>query len=154
MFSDGNRRAFLGPGDEVLVPSMSFNATATAILAYNAIPIFCEVKDDTFCIDPDDIIKKLTERTKAIMVVHLGGNGADMDNVVEIAKRNNLFIIEDCAQAPGVKYKNKLLGTLGDVSVFSLTETKNISCGEGGLLITDNKKVAMKSRLIRNHGEE
>ena len=143
----------LGPGDEVLVPSMSFNATATAILAYNAIPIFCEVKDDTFCIDPDDIIKKLTERTKAIMVVHLGGNGADMDNVVEIAKRNNLFIIEDCAQAPGVKYKNKFLGTLGDVSVFSLTETKNISCGEGGLLITDNKKVAMKSRLIRNHGE-
>ena len=143
----------LGPGDEVLVPSMSFNATATAILAYNAIPIFCEVKDDTFCIDPDDIIKKLTERTKAIMVVHLGGNGADMDNVVEIAKRNNLFIIEDCAQAPGVKYKNKLLGTLGDVGVFSLTETKNISCGEGGLLITDNKKIAMKSRLIRNHGE-
>ena len=77
------------------------------------------IKDDTFCIDPDDIIKKLTERTKAIMVVHLDGNGADMDNMVEIAKRNNLFIIEDCAQAPEVKYKNKLLGTLGDVSVFA-----------------------------------
>jgi len=143
----------LGPGDEVLVPSMSFNATATAILSYNAIPVFCEVKDDTFCIDPDDILKKLTERTKAIMVVHLGGNGAAMEEVVEIAEKNNLFIIEDCAQAPGVKYKNRFLGTLGDVGVFSLTETKNISCGEGGLLITNNKNIAMKARLIRNHGE-
>jgi len=143
----------LGPGDEVIVPSMSFNATATAILAYNAIPVFCEVKEDTFCLDPEDVFKKISTKTKAIMVVHLGGNGVDMDKILKIAKDNQLSVIEDCAQAPGVTYKERPLGTLGDVAIFSLTETKNITCGEGGLLITDREDIAMKSRLIRNHGE-
>jgi perosamine synthetase len=143
----------LGPGDEVIVPCMSFNATATAILAYNAIPVFCEVKKDTFCLDPNDVVDKISNMTKSIMVVHLGENGADMDRILEIAKKNKLSVIEDCAQAPGVTYKGKPLGTFGDVGVFSLTETKNITCGEGGLLITNREDIAIKSRLIRNHGE-
>ena len=143
----------LGPGDEVILPSMSWVSTATSILTFNAIPRFCEVKQDTFCIDPVDILKKINKNTKAIILVHLGGNSCDMEVIVKIAKKNKLRIIEDCAQAPGVTYKNKLVGTFGDVGIFSLTETKNITSGEGGLLITKNKEIAAKARLIRNHGE-
>jgi perosamine synthetase len=143
----------LGPGDEVIVPSMSFNATATAILFFNSIPVFCEVKEDTFCMDPTDVEAKITPRTRALMVVHLGGNATDMDAITAIAQKHNLKVIEDCAQAPGVTYRGQPVGTFGDAGVFSLTETKNITCGEGGLLITNNPNVAMKSRLIRNHGE-
>ena len=143
----------IGYGDEVILPSMSWVSTATSILTFNATPIFCEVKEDTFCMDPNDIIKKITPRTKAIMVVHLGGNSCEMEKIIKISKKYNLKVIEDCAQAPGVKYKNKLVGKFGDVGVFSLTETKNISCGEGGLLITNNPDIAIKTRLIRNHGE-
>ena len=143
----------VGSGDEVLVPSMSFNSTATSILYVNAIPKFVEVKKDTFCIDPDDVLKKITKNTKAIIVVHLGGNSADMENILKIAKKFKIKVIEDAAQSPGVKYKNKYLGTLGDIGIFSLTETKNITCGEGGLLVTNNKNFAKRSRLLRNHGE-
>lgn len=143
----------LEPGDEVIVPCMSFNATATAILNFNCIPVFAEVKSDTFCIDPEDIKAKITERTKAILVVHLGGNAADMDAIMAIARRHNLKVIEDAAQALGVKYKNKMAGSIGDAGVFSFTETKNITCGEGGILVTNNPRVAFKARLIRNHGE-
>ena len=98
------------PGDEVLVPSMSFNATATAVLFYNAIPVFTEVKSDTFCMDPEDMRSKITDRTRAILVVHLGGTTADMDLIMSIAKEHNLKVIEDCAQAPGVKYKGRQVG--------------------------------------------
>jgi len=143
----------LGPGDEVICPSMSFNATATSILFFNSVPVFCEVKEDTFCLDPIDLEKKITERTKAIMVVHLGGNAADMDSIMKIANKHNLKVIEDSAQAPGVRYKDQFVGSIGDVGIFSFTETKNITCGEGGMLITDDPKIAFKSRLIRNHGE-
>lgn len=143
----------VGPGDEVLVPSMSFNSTATSILYVNAIPKFVEVKKDTFCIDPEDIEKKITKNTKAIIVVHLGGNSADMDKILKISKKFNIPIIEDAAQAPGCKYNNKYLGTIGDIGILSLTETKNITSGEGGLLLTNNANLAKRSRLIRNHGE-
>ncbi len=143
----------VGPGDEVLVPSMSFNSTATSILYVNAIPKFVEVKPDTFCIDPEDIKKKITKNTKAIIVVHLGGNSADMDKINKISKKFNIPIIEDAAQAPGCKYKNKYLGTIGDIGILSLTETKNITSGEGGLLLTNNTNFAKRSRLVRNHGE-
>lgn len=143
----------IGPGDEVLVPSMSFNSTATSILYVNAIPKFVEVKKDTFCIDPIDIRKKITKNTKAIIVVHLGGNAADMDEIIKISRKFKIPIIEDAAQAPGCKYKKNYLGTIGDIGILSLTETKNITCGEGGLLLTNNKNYAKRSRLIRNHGE-
>lgn len=143
----------LGPGDEVILPSMSWVSTATSILTFHAIPRFCEVKQDTFCIDPKDILKKINKNTKALILVHLGGNSCDMEPIIKIAKKYKLKIIEDCAQAPGVTYKNKLVGTFGDIGIFSLTETKNITSGEGGILITKNKDIAAKARLIRNHGE-
>lgn len=143
----------LGPGDEVIVPCMSFNATATAILCFNSIPVFAEVKPDTFCLDPKDVEKKITRRTKAILVVHLGGNSVDMESIMKIARRYGLKVIEDAAQAIGATYKDRLVGTIGDAGIFSFTETKHITCGEGGVLVTNNSSIAFKSRLIRNHGE-
>lgn len=143
----------IGPGDEVIVPSMSFNSTATSVLYVNAIPKFCEVDEDTFNLCEKDFEKKISKNTKAVIVVHLGGCAARMNKIMKIAKRNNIKIIEDCAQAPGVKYNKKFVGTFGDAGIYSLTETKNISSGEGGLLITNNTKIAARSRLVRNHGE-
>lgn len=143
----------VGPGDEVLVPCLSFNASATAVLFTNAIPVFCEVKPETLCIDPDDLESKITERTKAILVVHFAGGSADMDRIMRIAARHNLKVLEDCAQAPGVSYKGAPLGSIGDAGVFSYTETKNITCGEGGMVTTNDPAIARKARLVRNHGE-
>jgi len=143
----------LEPGDEVITPCMSFNATATSILFFNCVPVFAEVKSDTFCLDPEDVEKKITKRTRAILVVHLGGNTADMDSIMALAVKYNLKVIEDCAQAPGVTYKNRPVGSIGHVGVFSFTESKNITCGEGGMLTTDDPSIAFKARLIRNHGE-
>ena len=134
-------------GDEVYYPQCLL-FQKHSILTYNCIPVFCEVKKDTFRIDPIDVEKKITKRTKAIIVVHLAGNSCEMKKILKIAKKYNLKIIEDCAQAIGVKYNKKYLGTFGDIGVFSLTETKNITCGEGGLIITNNNNLAMKSRLI------
>ena len=143
----------VGPGDEVLVPSMSFNSTATSVLYVNAVPKFVEVKKDTFCIDPLDMKKKITNKTKAIIVVHLGGNSAEMDKILSISKKLKIPVIEDAAQAPGCRFKKKYLGTIGDIGILSLTETKNITSGEGGLLLTNNENYARRSRLVRNHGE-
>jgi len=143
----------LGPGDEVLVPCLSFNASAMAIMFFNSIPVFCEVKPETMCLDPDDIEAKITPRTKAIMVVHIAGNAVDMDRVMALAATHGLKVIEDAAQAPGTRYKGRPVGSIGDVGVFSFTETKTVSCGEGGMLVTDDPRIAKKARLIRNHGE-
>jgi perosamine synthetase len=143
----------LGPGDEVLVPCMSFHATATAILAANAVPVFTEVKGGTFCMDPADVEAKITARSRALMVVHLGGNAADMDALMALAGRHGLAVIEDCAQAPGVRYKGRQVGSIGHMGVFSLTETKTITCGEGGVVTTNDPALALKLRLLRNHGE-
>jgi dTDP-4-amino-4,6-dideoxygalactose transaminase len=139
----------LRPGDEVLVPCMSFHATATALVPWGAVPVFVEVKPDTFCIDPHDAAAKITSRTKAIMVVHLGGSPADMDAIRALG----LPVIEDCAQSLGATYRGREVGAIGDVGVCSLTETKSVTCGEGGVLLTDNARIARKARLIRNHGE-
>ncbi|HAH21849.1 MAG TPA: DegT/DnrJ/EryC1/StrS family aminotransferase [Candidatus Omnitrophica bacterium] len=143
----------LGPGDEVIVPCMSFNATATSVLYFNSIPVFAEIKPDTFCLDPKDIERKISKRTKAIVVVHLGGNSADMEPIIKIARRHKLGVIEDAAQAIGATYNGRALGTIGNAGIYSLTETKHITCGEGGVLITDDPAIAFKARLIRNHGE-
>jgi dTDP-4-amino-4,6-dideoxygalactose transaminase len=143
----------LNPGDEVLVPCMSFHSTATSVLFFDAVPVFVEVKPDTYCIDPADAEAKIGGDTKAILVVHLGGNAADMDSIMALARRHSLKVIEDCAQAPGVSYRGRPVGSIGDAGVFSLTETKTITCGEGGLLVTNDPRIARKARLIRNHGE-
>lgn len=139
----------LGAGDEVLVPCMSFKATATAVVPFGCIPVFVEVKGDTLCIDPQDAAAKITPRTKAIVVVHLGGSVADMDAIMALG----LPVIEDCAQAPGARWRGREVGSIGDVGVYSLTESKSITCGEGGVVVTNDAKIAQRARLIRNHGE-
>ncbi|MDD5072706.1 MAG: DegT/DnrJ/EryC1/StrS family aminotransferase [Candidatus Omnitrophica bacterium] len=145
--------AGIGPGDEVITTCLSFNATALSILMFNSIPVFVDVDPKNFCLDPRCVEKAVTKRTKAILAVHLLGNPADMDAILRIARKHRLAIIEDCAQAPGTKYKNRFVGTIGDLGVFSFQETKNITTGEGGMVITNDPGLARKARLIRNHGE-
>lgn len=145
--------ARIGPGDEVIVTPYSFTSSATCILMQNAIPVFADVGLETYNIDPEEIRKNITPRTKAIIVVHLQGNPARMDEIMDIAKKNKLVVIEDCAQAIGAKYKNVLVGTIGDIGVFSFNEPKHMSTGEGGMIITNNEELAERCRLIRNHGE-
>jgi dTDP-4-amino-4,6-dideoxygalactose transaminase len=139
----------LGPGDEVLVPCMSFLASATAVVPFGCTPVFVEVKPDTLCIDPADAAAKITNRTKAIIAVHLGGSVADMDALRALG----LPIIEDCAQAPGATWRGHEAGSLGNAGVYSLTESKSITCGEGGVVVTDDANIARRARLLRNHGE-
>lgn len=128
----------VGPGDEVLVPAITDMGTVIAILLQNAIPVFLDVFLTTQNLDPSDIEAKITERTKAIIPVHLFGSPCDMDRIMEIAKRNNIIIVEDCCQAHFTKYKGKLVGTIGDVGCFSFQQTKHITTGDGGMVITNN----------------
>jgi len=143
----------IGPGDEVIVSPYTMSASASCVLVYNAIPIFADVDDKTFCISPATIKKVITSKTKAIVVVHIMGQPADMDGIMKLAKKHNLSVIEDCAQAPGAEYKNRKVGTLGDIGVFSLNYHKTIHTGEGGIAVTNSKDLAMRMMLIRNHAE-
>jgi dTDP-4-amino-4,6-dideoxygalactose transaminase len=130
----------VGPGDEVIVPAYTFMASAMAPLAVGAIPIIAEV-DDTVTIDPDDVVKKITPRTKVIMPVHMNGLPSKMDKVMDVAKKHNLLVCEDCAQADGGSFKGKRLGSYGDVSEFSFNYWKIVTCGEGGAVCTNNRDV-------------
>ena len=141
------------PGDEVICPPITMEASSTCLLFYGAVPVFCDVDKHTLCIDPLLIEKKITKKTKAIMVVHIFGLPANMMEIMKIAKKHNLKVIEDAAQAPLGKSNNKYLGTIGDVGGFSLNYHKTIHCGEGGIVVTDNDQIAMRLKLIRNHGE-
>lgn len=143
----------IGPGDEVIVSPYTMSATASAILMNNAIPVFADINPDIFCIDPKKVEKLITPRTKAILVVHLFGHPAYMDEIMDVAKRHDLKVIEDSAQAPASLYKGKFSGTIGDIGIFSLNYHKTIQTGEGGVLVTNDKKLALKLQLIRNHGE-
>lgn len=145
--------ARVGPGDEVIVTCMSFTATASAILMFGSIPVFVDVDPRTFCIDPEAIKKALTSRTRAIVVVHLLGNAADMEPIMALAREHQLVVVEDCAQAPLTRHRERFVGTIGDLGVFSFQETKNMMTGEGGMIITNNQEYSRKCRLIRNHGE-
>lgn len=143
----------IGPGDEVIVTPYSMSASATAIIMMNAIPVFADIEDKSFCIDPKKIEKLISRRTKAIIAVHLFGYPAKMRSIMKIAKKYDLKVIEDCAQAPGALYKGKYVGTFGDAGVFSFNQHKTITCGEGGVAITNNGSLALRMQLIRNHGE-
>ncbi len=143
----------VGPGDEVIVPPYTFTATATSVLHHNAIPVFADVDPTTFCLDPAAVAAAITERTKALIPVHLLGHPADMDALLAIAQQHGLTVIEDCAQAPGAQYRGNLVGTMGTCGVYSFQETKNMVTGEGGMLITDDPAIAERARLVRNHGE-
>ena len=143
----------IGPGDEVIVSPYTMTAGAIAPLIYGAVPVFADIDEDIFCLDPKSIEEKITPRTKAILVVHICGHPTDMDEVMEIAGRFNLKVIEDCAQSPMSTYKGKNVGTIGDVGIFSLNYHKHIHTGEGGMITTNNPVIAEKVQLIRNHGE-
>ena len=141
------------PGDEVLVSPWTMCASAIAILHWNAIPVFVDIDEDTFCIDPTKIEEKITTRTKAILVVDIFGQSADMDPILKIAKKYDLKVISDCAQSPGARYKGKLAGTIADIGGFSFNYHKHIHTGEGGMIVTDDFLLAEKCQLIRNHAE-
>lgn len=145
--------AGVGAGDEVIVPSYTFVATATAVLHQNAIPVFVDIDPVSFCMNPDDLLEKLTDRTKAIIPVHLFGHPADLDPILEFAQKNNLIVIEDACQSHGAEYKERKVGTIGKAGCFSLFESKNMMTGEGGIIVTNDEKFAKQCRLIRHHGE-
>ena len=141
------------PGDEVIVSPWTMCASATAILHWNAIPVFADIEPDTFCLDPVSVEKNITPYTKAIMSIDIAGQSADMDKLNLLAKKYNLKIISDTAQAPGALYKKDYAGTLADVGGYSLNYHKHIHTGEGGILVTNNDEIAERMRLIRNHAE-
>lgn len=142
-----------GPGDEVIVTPFTMSATPSAILAYNAIPVFADVDPITFNLDPDDVERKITPRTKAIYVVHIFGHPAPMDRIMAIAKKHGLKVVEDAAQSPMAKFGNIYTGGIGDLGVFSLNCNKHIQCGEGGIVTTNDDALAERVALIRNHAE-
>lgn len=143
----------LKPGDEVLCPSLTFAASVNCIRYVGATPVFCDiVSTENINIDPKEIEKKITPKTKAVIVVHMAGFPAQMDEIMSIAKKHNLKVIEDACHGPLSEYKGKKLGTIGDVAAFSFFSNKNISTGEGGMLITNNEDFAKRARLLRSHG--
>lgn len=141
------------PGDEVIVPPWTMCASATAILHWNAIPVFADIEPETFCLDPVSVEANITPYTKAILAVDIFGHSANMDALMSIARKHGLKVISDAAQAPGARYKGKSAGTLADVGCYSLNYHKHIHTGEGGILVTDNDGIADRMQLIRNHAE-
>lgn len=141
------------PGDEVIVPSLTFVATANAVGYTGATPVFADVcSEQDFSVDPDDVAARITERTRAISVVHYGGYSCDMPRLVELAREHGLAIVEDAAHAPGASLDGRSLGTWGDVGCFSFFSNKNMATGEGGMLVTDDDALAKRLRLLRSHG--
>jgi dTDP-4-amino-4,6-dideoxygalactose transaminase len=144
----------IGPGDEVIVPALSFIATGMAPVHQMAVPVFADVDPVTFNLDPDDVERRITPRTAAIIPVHLHGAPADMDRIVDIARRHGLAVVEDAAQAPGATHRGRPVGGIGAAGAFSLQVTKNIpTCGEGGLLVTGDAGLAESVRRSRQFGE-
>ncbi len=143
------------PGDEIILPPFTMSACAASILHWSAIPVFADVDPKTFCLSPKSVLKKITKKTKAIMLVDITGHPSDIDSFNKIAKKYKLKLIIDAAQSIGAKYvkKKKYAGTVGDVGGFSFNIHKHINTGEGGVIVTNNKNIANKAYLIRNHGE-
>lgn len=141
------------PGDEIIVSPWTMSACITSIIFWNAIPVFADIEKDYYTISPQEIENKITKKTKAIMSIDIFGQSADMNKINKVAKKYNLKVISDTAQAIGSKYNGRFSGTMADIGGFSLNYHKHIHTGEGGVLVTNNKKFANKMRLIRNHGE-
>ena len=145
----------IGKGDEVIVPSNTYIATALAVSYVGATPIFVEPNIDTYNIDPTNIEKAITHKTKAIMPVHLYGQACEMEAVMEIAKKHNLFVVEDNAQAQGATYNDKISGSFGDINGTSFYPAKNLGAlGDAGAVTTNNKELANKAKVLRNYGSE
>ncbi len=142
-------------GDEVIIPSNTYIATALAVTYTGATPVFVEPDIRTFNINPELIEEKITEKTKAIMPVHLYGQACDMDPIIEVAKKYNLYVVEDCAQAHGAKYKGKVIGSFGDAAGFSFYPGKNLGAlGDAGATVTNNEEIAKKVRALGNYGSD
>ena len=146
--------AGVGPGDEVITTAFSFSGTFHPILQQNAIPIFVDIDPRTYNIDASKVEAKITDRTKVLMPVHIHGLPADMDEILALAKKHHLIVVEDACQAHGATYKGRMAGTIGDMGCFSLNVTKNLSGGEGGLLNTDHREYAERAKMIRTFGEK
>lgn len=142
----------IGEGDEVIVPSFTYIASANAVRYTGAEVVFAESCEDSWQIAPDDIEHKITPRTKAIMPVHLYGHPCDMDSIMDIARRHRLFVIEDCAEAIGSEYKGKKVGSFGDIAAFSFFGNKTITCGEGGMIVTNDKTLFERAVHIKGQG--
>lgn len=143
----------IGPGAEVIVPSYTFIASSFCVVQAGAIPVFADSRLDDHCIDPEDIVRKITPRTRAIIPVHLYGNVCDMDAIMRIAAEHNLVVIEDCAQAHGALYRGRKVGTIGHAGCFSFCQSKTFTTGgEGGAVVTDDEALAMACRSFRDHG--
>lgn len=144
----------VGPGDEVLVPSLTFIASVSPISYCGAKPVFVDCDPKTWCVDVEDMKRKVTPRTKAVIPVHLYGNACDMDGVRSIAGKHGIRIVEDCAEAHGTLYKGRQVGVFSDVAFFSFYKNKHITTGEGGMCLTDDKGLIEKIRLLRSHGKD
>jgi L-glutamine:2-deoxy-scyllo-inosose/3-amino-2,3-dideoxy-scyllo-inosose aminotransferase len=142
----------IGIGDEVIIPGLTWQATAATVLDVNARPVLVDVCEDTWCIDPAEIEKAISHRTKAIIPVHLYGNFADMDEILRIAAKHKLFVIEDCAHKHGGEWKGKKAGTIGDIGSFSLQLSKHLTAGEGGILTTNSFNLFERLDALRNCG--
>lgn len=144
--------AGVGPGDEVIVPSFTFAATANSVALAGATPVFADIDADTFCIDPVDVERKITAKTKAIMPVHLYGQAADLSSLSALAKAAGVDIYEDAAQAHLATFEGRRVGGFGSFGAFSFYPTKNMTAGEGGMITTDDPEIARRARLLRNQG--
>lgn len=149
------RAADIGPGDEVITTPFTFIATAEAISYVGAAPVFVDIRPDTFNMDVSQIASRITKRTRAILPVHLYGQAVDMGPLMEIAKKHDLKVIEDCAQSFGSDYKGKKTGSFGNMGCFSFFPSKNLGCyGDGGMVITDDQNLAGRLQSLRNHGSK
>ncbi len=142
----------IGEGDEVIVPDITFAATINAVIYTGATPVIVDIEEDSWCIDPNEVEKALTLRTKAIIPVHIYGQPCDMGRICDIAKNNNLYVVEDCAEAHGAEWDGKKVGSFGTISCFSFFGNKVITTGEGGMCVTDSRELNDKMRILRDHG--
>jgi dTDP-4-amino-4,6-dideoxygalactose transaminase len=142
----------LEPGDEVIVPSLTFGSTATAVVHQAGVPVFADIDRELYTLDHTDLERCLSDRTKVILPVHLYGHPAEMDEIQAFADDHDLAVVEDAAQAHGATYRGDTVGSIGDVGCFSFYATKNITTGEGGIVTTDNDEIAEQIRLLRSHG--
>ena len=143
----------VGKNDEVIVPDFTFFATASTVVLAGATPVFADIDLETYTLNPASVEELITDRTKAIVVVHLYGHPAKMDEILRIAREHGLYVIEDCAQSHGAEYRGVKTGSIGDIGAFSFYATKNLTMGEGGAISTKSKDVADFVRLYRNHGQ-
>ena len=142
----------IGEGDEVIVPDITFAATINAVLYTGATPVIVDIEEDSWCIDPDEIEKAITPKTKAVIPVHIYGQPCDMGRICEVAQKYNIYVVEDCAEAHGAEWRGRRVGSFGIISCFSFFGNKVITTGEGGMCVTDSVKLNDKMRVLRDHG--